>query len=112
VDSPEIRRIQASLKQRHASLRPFYGSGAIGFTQQGLVAVRDPKAVGLRDKAKLNQLVAADNADRNRLYQAIAKANGHPEWEKDVRSVFSMTWIEKAESGWWYQKNGGQWARK
>ena len=112
VDSPEIRRLQSSLKKRHGTLAPFFRSGAIGFTQDGRVAVRDAKAVSLRDRKRLEQLVAQENNDRNALYRAIAKANGHPEWEKDVRAVFAKTWIDKAERGWWYRKSNGQWARK
>lgn len=112
VDSPEIRRLQASLKKRHGALVPFFRSGAIGFTQDGRVAVRDAKAVSLRDRKRLDQLVAQENSDRNSLYKSIAKANGHPEWEKDVRAVFAKTWIDKAEGGWWYRKSNGQWARK
>jgi uncharacterized protein YdbL (DUF1318 family) len=111
VDSPEIRRIQASLKQRYPALQPHFRSGAVGLTQDGLVAVRDAGAVPLRDKARIDQLVRAENADRQRLYQAIASANGRPEWAADVQRVFAQTWIEKAESGWWYQR-GGQWVRK
>lgn len=112
VDSPEIRRLQASLKKRHGALAPFFRGGAIGFTQDGRVAVRDAKAVSLRDRKRLDQLVSQENSDRNALYSAIARANGHPEWEKDVRAVFAKTWIDKAEGGWWYRKSNGQWARK
>ena len=112
VDSPEIRRLRASLKKRHGALAPFFRSGAIGFTQDGRVAVRDAKAVSLRDRKRLDTLVAQENRDRNALYKAIAKANGHPEWERDVRAVFAKTWIDKAEAGWWYRKSSGQWARK
>ena len=112
VESPEIRRLQASLKRRHGALAPFFRSGAIGFTQDGLVAVRDAKAVALRDRKRVNQLVAQENKDRGALYRAIANANGHPEWERDVRAVFARTWIEKAESGWFYRNARGQWARK
>lgn len=112
VDSPQIRRIQAELKQRHAQLAPFYRSGAIGFTDDGKVAIRNAKAVSLRDRKRLENLVAAENGDRDRLYQAIARANGHPEWEADVRAVFAKTWVDKAEQGWWYLKPNGQWMKK
>jgi uncharacterized protein YdbL (DUF1318 family) len=112
VDSPQIRRIQAELKQRHPRLAPFYRSGAIGFTEDGKVAIRDAKAVSLRERKSLEKLVAADNGDRDSLYQAIARANGHPEWEAEVRAVFAKTWVEKAEKGWWYRKPNGQWMKK
>jgi len=112
VNTPEIRRIQASLKQRHGALRPHFRSGAIGLTQNGMIAVRDPNAISLRDRAKVNKLVADENSGRNALYKAIAKANGHPEWKGDVQAVFARTWIDKAERGTWYRKSSGQWAQK
>ena len=44
--------------------------------------------------------------------KAIAKANGHPEWEPDVRNTFARTWIEEAATGWWYQNAAGKWQQK
>jgi uncharacterized protein YdbL (DUF1318 family) len=112
VDSPEVRRIQASLKQRAGALSSHLRSGAVGLTNDGLVTLRDPGAVSLRDRKAVQQLVAQDNRERSQLYQAIARANGHPEWEPDIRKVFSATWVEKAEPGWWYQTPTGQWRQK
>ncbi len=112
VNTPEIRRIQAGLKQRHGALAPYYRSGAIGFVEDGTVAVHNPKAISLKERKRVKKLMAAENGDRSRLYRAIAKANGHPEWEKDVRAVFAKTWVDKAGKGWWYRKPGGKWAKK
>lgn len=112
VNTPEIRSLEASMKNRHQSLAAHYASGAIGFTRDALVGVRDMGEVPLKKRAKVKKLVAAENRDRNRLYKAIANANGHPEWEKDVRAVFARTWTKKAQSGWWYQNSSGQWVRK
>ena len=112
VDSPEVRKIQASMKNRHGSLRPFYDGGAIGYARDGSVAVRDDSRVPLKQRGQLKQLVAAENKDRDALYKAIAKANGHPEWEKDVRATFANTWVQEASPGWWYQNAQGQWVQK
>jgi len=112
VDSPEIRKIQASLKNRHSSLKPFYASGAIGFAKDGTVAVRDDSKVPLKERGRLKGLVTAENQDRNALYRAIAVANGHPEWERDVRQTFAETWVQQASTGWWYQNPKGQWVKK
>jgi len=112
IDTPEIRKLRASMKRRFKSLSGYYRSGAIGFTNNALVAIRNASAVPLKERAKLKKLVAAENADRNRLYKAIAVANGHPEWEDDVRKVFARTWIDRAAGGWWYQKPNGTWTQK
>jgi uncharacterized protein YdbL (DUF1318 family) len=112
TDTPEVRKLQASMKSRFAALKPYYDQGAIGFTRDALVAVRDESVVSLRDRARVQKLVAAENADRNQMYKAIALANGHPEWEKDIRATFAGTWIKEASSGWWYQDARGAWVKK
>jgi len=112
ADTPLIRKLQASMKQRHAQLKPFYEGGAIGFTQDALVDIRELSAVPLKQRGALKNLLAAENNDRNQLYKEIARANGHPEWEKDVRATFSTTWISNAAKGWWYQNSKGAWVQK
>ncbi|MEN8175882.1 MAG: YdbL family protein [Pseudomonadota bacterium] len=109
VDTPAIREIQSRMKSRHGRLRAFYDAGAIGYTRQGLIAVRDAASVPLKSRSKLNALVKEENRDRNALYREIAKANGHPEWEPEVRAVFAQQWIDKAQRGWWYQDAQNRW---
>ena len=85
INTPAISRLRASMQKRQQALAPFYRSGAIGFDENGLVAVRDLKAVALKDRNRVKKLVADENRDRDALYREIARANGHPEWEADIR---------------------------
>ena len=112
VNTPKIRSLQASMKKRNSSLSRYYGSGAIGFTKDALISLRAPSAVPLKERNRAKQLVSEDNRDRNALYQAIADANGHPEWEPQVRATFARTWADKAAKGWWYQDSKGRWKQK
>ena len=112
VSSPAIRQLQAAMKARHQQLRPWYDRGVIGMTRDGLIAIRDLKAVPLKDRRRLKQLVAEENRDRKALYAEIARVNGHPEWEAEIRGIFARRWIDNAPSGWWYQDAGGNWVRK
>jgi uncharacterized protein YdbL (DUF1318 family) len=112
VESPEIRRIQAQMKSRQSELRPFFDSGAIGFDRDGLLEIRDPGAVSLRERNRLQQLVEAANGDRKALYEAIARANGHPEWESEIQAIFADQWVEEAPQGWWYRDDSGAWKQK
>jgi len=112
INTPAITAIKASMKSQHQQLKPFYESGAIGLTRDGMVGVRDAKLVPLSDRQKLNSLVAAQNKDRNALYKEIAVANGHPEWENEIRSTFAERWISKAKAGWWVQDASGAWVKK
>lgn len=112
INTPAISAIKTSMKNQHQQLKPYYESGAIGLTRDGMVGVRDAKLVPLSERQKLNSLVAAQNKDRNALYKEIAVANGHPEWENDIRSTFAERWISKAKPGWWVQDSGGAWVKK
>ena len=112
INTPAIAAIKSGMRARHAELRPFYQSGAIGLTHDGGIAVHDAKLAPLAQRQKLNTLVAAQNKDRDALYQEIAAANGHPEWEAQVRGTFAERWMQKAPAGWWYQNASGAWVQK
>jgi len=112
IDTPAIRSLTASMQQRHVQLIPFYTSGAVGVTRDGLIALRDPAAAPLAQRAQVNALIAAENQDRVALYAEIARANGHPEWEADIRAKFGERWVAKAQSGWWVQDATGAWKKK
>jgi len=112
ISSPAIRALTASMKTRAADLEAFLSSGAIGLTSDGLIEIRDANAVPLADRNRLRKLVSDDNADRNSLYREIATANGHPEWETDIRNTFSERWIANARAGWYYKTKAGAWTQK
>lgn len=111
IDSPEIRQLRAAMENRFASLQPLYAAGFIGIQADGLLAVRDIESVALKDRNQVNKLIAAENADRQRLYQAIANANGHPDWAAQIKSTFAGRWVSNAQAGWWYQSSGS-WKQK
>ncbi len=111
VNTPAISAIKGSMQARHGQLAAHYASGAVGLTKDGMIAVRDASAVPLKDRGALNSAVAAENADRTKLYKEIAVANGHPEWQPEIQSTFASRWIDKAQGGWYYQSAGG-WVQK
>ena len=111
VSSPAIAQLTGSMRARHGQLEPFYASGAVGLTGNGQVAVRDAAAIGVRDRNKVKKLVADENADRNALYREIARVNGQPKWEAEIRTTFARRWIDNAPAGWWFQA-GGAWQQK
>ncbi|RTZ71361.1 MAG: DUF1318 domain-containing protein [Gammaproteobacteria bacterium] len=111
INTPAISRLRKSMHNRQRELEPWYRKGAIGFNESGLVAIRDLKAVPLKERNRVKKLVADENRDRNALYREIARANGHPEWEEDIRKTFARIWVEEAPRGYWYRK-GGSWKKK
>ena len=112
INTPAIAALQASMQKRFTEMAPLYGSGAVGLTRDGFVALRDANAVSLAQRQQVNGMVAAENQDRAALYREIARANGKPEWENDIRTTFAQRWIDKAQGGWYFQNNAGAWTRK
>jgi len=112
INTPAINALKKSMGERHGQLAGFYASGAVGITRDGGVALRDANAVPLPQRAAANSAVAAENADRTSLYKEIARANGKPEWEGEIRSTFAQRWMEKAQPGWYVQNAQGQWVKK
>jgi len=111
INSPAINALQAKMKQRHERLHPFYQTGAVGLTSDGLITLREASAVALKDRNTVNTLIAEENQDRKALYAEIARANGHPEWEAEIQETFARRWISNAAKGWWFQQ-GGSWQQK
>jgi uncharacterized protein YdbL (DUF1318 family) len=113
IQTPQIQTIQARMKQRFdTTLARYFASGAIGFTKDGVVAVRDAASVPLPERAALNQAVADQARDSNAVYREIAVANGHPEWEAQIRATFAKQWVQQAKPGWYYQDSSGAWKKK
>jgi uncharacterized protein YdbL (DUF1318 family) len=113
VQTPAVQAIQARMRARFEdSLQALFDSGVVGFTRDGMVAMRDAAKLPLAQRAQANAAVADENRDRAALYREIANANNHPEWEAQVRATFAKTWVERAHAGWYYQDAGGAWQRK
>lgn len=113
VQTPATEAIRERMRSRFkGSLGSLFASGAVGFTRDGLVAVRDASKVSLSQRAQLNATVAEENRDRAALYREVANANGHPEWQSQIQATFAKGWIERAPAGWYYQDASGAWKRK
>ena len=120
ADTPDLRiqtstteAIRGRTRERfQGALGALLDSGAVGFTNDGMVAMRDAAKVPLSQRAQANATVADENRDRTALYREIANANSHPEWEPQIRATFAKGWIEKAHAGWYYQDAAGTWQKK
>ena len=111
VNTPAVNALKQSMRDRFQELRPYLDSGAVGLTADGLLAVRNAGAIPLSARQQVSALVSSQNRDRNALYTEIARANGHPEWEGEIRQTFAQRWIQRAQPGWWVQGSGG-WKQK
>jgi uncharacterized protein YdbL (DUF1318 family) len=113
INTPQINAIKARMAQRQRQhLDALFDAGAIGFSSDGLVTVRDRSAVPLSERRTIESMVADENRDRKAVYREIAVANGHPEWEKDIQETFAREWVRNARKGWFYQDSSGAWRQK
>jgi uncharacterized protein len=112
VTNPAIRALKESIKSRSNAIKPYMDRGNIGIARDGLLAVRSADGLNLKERAEVNQLIDAENKDREALYAEIAKANGIPKENiPKIKSIFAKSWIEQAQPGWWIQSNGN-WQKK
>jgi uncharacterized protein YdbL (DUF1318 family) len=113
INTPQINAIKARMAERQRTvLDPLFDAGAIGFSADGFVLVRDRSAVPLSERRGIESAVADENRDRKAVYREIAVANGHPEWEQEVQQTFARNWVKNARRGWYYQEAGGNWRQK
>ncbi|MBF0108209.1 MAG: YdbL family protein [Magnetococcales bacterium] len=113
VSSPAIRDIAGRLKNRAGgALKPFLFGGQVGINRDGDLEIRSEEGLPLQQKGALRSSVREDNIDRAQLYREIAVANGHPEWEADIRARFALKWVSEAPAGWAVQKPDGSWVKK
>jgi uncharacterized protein YdbL (DUF1318 family) len=113
INTPQINAIKARMAQRQRQhLDSMFDAGAIGFSSDGLITIRDRAAVPLSERRSLESVVADENRDRKAVYREIAVANGHPEWEKDIQDTFAQKWVKNARRGWFYQDSSGAWKQK
>lgn len=113
INTPQINQIKARMANRQKQqLDPLFDAGAIGFTSDGLITIRDRAAVPLSERRSLESVVADENRDRQAVYREIAVANGHPEWEKEIQDTFAKEWVKNARKGWYYQEASGAWRQK
>jgi uncharacterized protein YdbL (DUF1318 family) len=113
ISNPAIRALKDSIKNRSGSIKPFMDRGNVGLTRDGLLTVRTTDGLNLKERAEVQQLVDAENRDRESLYLEIAKANNFPaESVPKIKSIFAKSWAEQAQPGWWIQDAQGNWRRR
>ena len=113
VSTASIRALKASIKKRFPNLVSYFQRGIIGENNRGLLEIKSWQGVSLAKRAKVKQLVEAENKDRMNLYQEVAKNMGiDPSQLGKVQKIFAKQWQKTAPSGTWIQTEDGKWVRK
>ena len=74
VSNPTIRALKEQMKERYSQMKSYYDKGMLKEGDDGYVAVEDNSSLNLKEKRDLNNLVNAENKDREILYAEVAKA--------------------------------------
>jgi uncharacterized protein YdbL (DUF1318 family) len=107
--SPEVVKATEARRARRPVLREWKMRGCIGETNQGLLTTRPGEGCG----AEIADLIKAENADRQVIYDAFMKENNIPASDSPrVRSAFAKARLERARPNDWIQLENGQWTRK
>lgn len=114
ISSPAIRQIIGSRAARVPAIRKYKAAGAIGESNQALLALRDLEALAdLKARAEVQRLVKAENADREQLFREMAAAKQvDPGQIPKIRETYAETLRANARPGDWIQMPDGAWKRK
>ncbi len=113
ITNPAIRKIIQSRAARVRELNRYKASAAVGENNRALVEVRQLDALGLQERAAVQKLVRAENADRERMFKEIAAATGTDLQQlPQIRSTYATTLRQKARPGDWIQMPDASWRQK
>ena len=100
---PSAKEIQARMLARLPEIKALKDKGLVGENNQGLL-----EFVGLQKEKQ--DVVAAENQDREMVYEAIAKQQGIT--VELVGKHRAVQIADKARTGEWLQDADGKWYRK
>lgn len=114
VTNPAIRKIIDSRAARLGELNRYKGLGVIGENNKGLVEARDLESISdLRERAEVQKIIRAENADREQLYKEIAAVKNIDASQMDkIRETYAETLRANARPGDWIQNPDGAWKKK
>lgn len=95
--------IKERMKARVPAINGLKATGIVGETNKGFLEFR-------QNQASQQQLIDDENADRRKVYQAIAKQQGTD--ANLVGSRRAKQIAAKAKPGTWLQDEGGSWYQK
>jgi uncharacterized protein YdbL (DUF1318 family) len=109
VQTPQLMKAIESRRARFPQIEQWKARGCIGENNQGLLEGRP----GQGCSAEVGGLIAAENADRNYIYDTLMQQNNIPAGDGPrVRAAFAKANRDRAKPGEWIQGETGQWVKK
>lgn len=109
VRTPELMKAIESRRARNGPIEQWKARGCIGETNRGLVEARP----GQGCSGEVAPLVAAENGDRQYIYQTLMQQNNIPASDAPrVGAAFAKANHDRAKPGEWIQQENGQWVKR
>ncbi|MCZ7649232.1 MAG: YdbL family protein [Planctomycetota bacterium] len=111
VKTPAIERLREAAAARAAAVQELKDGYFVGEGRDGLLAVRALEKIPLARKKEIQDVVAAENADRRALYLEILKAHDLPESElpRLMRLAAEKRYAESAPGHYVQHPEDGRW---
>ena len=93
ISNATIRALKKQMKDRYTLMKPYYEREALVEQDDGYVAISEKADLGLKDKRDLKAMVAAENKNRRKLYEEVAKALSIELSQVDrIAVIFAREW--------------------
>lgn len=115
INTPVVKSIIQSRTKRFKTLVTHLDSGVFGEGFDGYLVLRDKTDLDLKQMTEFKKMILEENADREKLYVEILRANGLARDEENVERVgkiFAEAIQKKLKKGRWYQKDKDTWVQK
>ncbi|MFO8026036.1 MAG: DUF1318 domain-containing protein [Opitutales bacterium] len=99
-----LGEVKAAMKERQPAIEALWAAGKIGENNKGYVEAR----ADLSEKEQ--KLLRAENADRKKVYQAIARSTQSTPEKVGLQRAAQIS--KRAAKGLWIQDAEGKWYRK
>ncbi len=115
INTPVVKSIIKSRTKRFKELVPQLDSGVFGEGFEGYLVLRNKEGLNLKQMTEFKKIILEENADREKLYIEILRANNlgrDEEMVKRVGKLFAEAIQKKMKKGRWFQKDKDTWVQK
>ncbi len=115
VDAPSTAKIRESMRTRLEEVLRYKREGILGESADGQLKIKDQTKYQSKKllMKKIDQVIADENRDRERLYQEVLSINQLPPARlKNIQKSFSRSLQNESPSGTWVETQEGNWEQK
>jgi uncharacterized protein len=113
TDTANAKQIQSRQARRLDEIDAQKRAGVIGETAAGTLVVKSPDKLKKLLQAKVERVIAEENADREALYKEVLETNKMASNRlKDIQASFARSFQKASPAGTWIEDESGSWKQK